>query len=118
MVVTSENVKSFNATHAAETKRNFLIVRFTTRKGEGRGRRASLTIPKRAQSLGLFDETIDLVHLVKPGFSPAFMIRLDYFHPHVSVLPVGKVVTTLRLLPLAVSFLSMLVSTDSRLKKN
>jgi hypothetical protein len=36
----------------------------------------SLTTSKRIQSLGLFDETIDLMHLVKPGFSPAF--GLDY----------------------------------------
>jgi hypothetical protein len=36
----------------------------------------SLTIPKRIQSLGLFDETIDLMHLINSGFGPTF--RLDY----------------------------------------
>ena len=35
-----------------------------------------LTSPKWIQSLGLFDETIDLMHLVKSGFGPSF--RLDY----------------------------------------
>jgi hypothetical protein len=37
---------------------------------------ASLTIRNRMQSLGLLDETIDPMHLVQPGFGPAF--RLDY----------------------------------------
>ena len=36
----------------------------------------SLTIRNRIQSLGLFDETIDLMHLVKSGFGPT--LRLDY----------------------------------------
>jgi hypothetical protein len=43
---------------------------------EGEEEGFSLTTSKRIQSLGLFDETIDLMHMVKPGFSPAF--GLDY----------------------------------------
>jgi hypothetical protein len=34
------------------------------------------TIRNRTQSLGLFNETIDFMHLVKSGFGPAF--GLDY----------------------------------------
>ena len=33
---------------------------------------ASLTNPNGMQSLGLFNEDIELMHLVKPGFGPAF----------------------------------------------
>jgi hypothetical protein len=68
IVVPSENVKSVTATRIIETKKNLVEIY----EGEG----GSLTIPKRIQSLGLFDETIELMHLVKPGFGPAF--RLDY----------------------------------------
>jgi hypothetical protein len=42
----------------------------------------SLTIHNRTQSLGLFDETINLMHLVKSGFGPTFRLAyLLYFLP-------------------------------------
>ena len=69
MVVPSENVKSFTTTRDNRTKK-MLVVRSTKEK------RGSHTIRKRIQSLGLFNETIDLMHLVKSGFGPTF--RLDY----------------------------------------
>ena len=36
---------------------------------------ASLTNPNGMQSLGLFNGTIELMHLVKPGFGPAFELE-------------------------------------------
>ena len=73
MVVPSENVKSSTATRVNITKRN-LIVRLTKEEREG------FTYDSQEDSIAgaLCDETIKPmpVHLVKPGFGPAF--RLDY----------------------------------------
>ena len=69
MVVPSENVKSFTATRVNRTIK-ILVVRSTKERGR------ALTIRHRIQSLGLFDEAIDLMHLVKSGFGPA--LSLDY----------------------------------------
>jgi hypothetical protein len=73
MVVPFENVKSFIATRDNVTKkRKNIVVRSEKERGK-----ASLTIPKISQSLRLFDETIEFMHLVKAGFGPTF--RFDYF---------------------------------------
>ena len=69
-VVPSENVKSFTATRDNRTKKKFSC-RDLTKRGK-----ISHTIRERSQSLGLSDKTIDLMHLVKSGFSPTF--RLDH----------------------------------------
>ena len=71
IVVPSENVKSFTATRDNKTEKKFSCKIYEEGPGWG-----SLTIRKRGQSLGLSDETIDLMHLVKSGFGPTF--RLDY----------------------------------------
>ena len=79
MVVPSENVKSLSATRDNRTKKK-LLVRSTKEREEV----GALTTRKRVQSLGLSDETIDLMHLIKSGFGPTF--RLDYL---VHFLPKG-----------------------------
>ena len=60
MVVPSENVKSFTATRVIRTKKFFFSCKIYY-EGEG----TSLTVRNRIQSLRLFDETIEPMHLVK-----------------------------------------------------